>query len=258
MLEYGAVTHANGKGARGRNEDALLVAGKVLQGEIKVSGTLSEDTPLLFAVSDGVHSAPYPAAASRLLLKDFDKIFRDSPDAHPATKLNRLQEQYSRRARSQPQFIGMTATLVAAEIRGVRALIYHVGDSSAWLIRGGQARRLTRDHTILERMIDEGEVERSQADKLATIYQGLDRYFAAQPGEDKPAHDQISITLGHGDVLLLASDGLSVLTAEQLIAEHFGDIQAAASSLFKTAVAFGSDDNITLLMVRPLSRGSIA
>jgi len=259
QIEYCAVTHANqGLGSRARNEDAILVAGGILQGEIEVCGVLSGDKTHLLAISDGVHSAPRPASASHLLLKDLDKIFRESQYAHPATKLNRLQERYNLRACRQPQFTGMTATLVATEVRGCSALIYHVGDSPAWLIRGGKAKRLTRDHTILERMIDEGEVERGQADDLATIYQGLDRYFAALPSEDKPAHDLCSVTLDDGDVLLLASDGLSVLTAEQLGAQQFDDLQTAASSLFQSAVACGSEDNITLLVVRPLSRSGSA
>ena len=164
--------------------------------------------------------------------------------------MRRLQEASSVGVRYQPRWQGMTATLVAAEIREDSAVIYHVGDSPAWLIRGSTAQRLTRDHTILERLIDEGELTREEAGGLATIYDGLDRYFAAFPDEEPPQHDEYIVALVPGDILILATDGLSTLSPEMIASAVSDDLEAMGKDLFQKAVAEGSDDNISVILLR--------
>lgn len=253
LYRYAIYSHANQPKINSQNEDALLAVGEVRQGNFSCTGEVTGQMANLFAVSDGVHCSPHPAYASRFLLKSLNQLWQHDADQLPGKRLAALQEIYNRHARRHQRYAGITATLVAAELRERSALIYHVGDSAAWLVRDGVAKKLTRDHTILERMIDEGEVNREQADDLATIYSGLDRYFTAQTDEEKPQHEQRCIELLTGDILLLASDGIADVTAEDIaaqVAHSQGNMAKLAENIFHQAVRAGSDDNITLIAIK--------
>jgi len=249
-ISFSALTHPNQATGRHANEDAFLICSGVRQGAQAISGKVSTDQPRLFAVSDGLHVSPQASRASRLLLEALEELFRETPDQPARMKLLHLHDQYCAHAIRRPQWAGMAATLVAAEVRGNHVLIYYVGDSPAWTIRGNHARRLTRDHTILNAMIEGGEVASSQAGRLATIYDGLDRYFAAFPGEIRPEHEECNVDMADGDILLLASDGLSVLSGDQIASSVSDDLDAMARNLLGAAVEKGSDDDITLILLR--------
>lgn len=247
---FAAFSHPNQPGGQAKNEDAFLAVAGIQQGQIEFVGEIDAAMPRLFAVSDGIHCSPGAARASRLLLKDLEALWITNTEQHPSVRTARLHERFGSHSQQHPNWAGMTATLVAAELRQNQALVYHVGDSSAWLVRDGVARRLTRSHTILERMIEEGEISAEESSHLSSIYQGLDRYFTAHPAEEKPRHDQASLELLPGDTLMLASDGIDVLSPEQIVAAISSDLEQSTQELFEAAVHAGSDDNITILLIR--------
>jgi serine/threonine protein phosphatase PrpC len=98
-------------------------------------------------------------------------------------------------------------------------------------------------------MIEEGEISKEESSGLSSIYQGLDCYFTAHPAEEKPRHDQASLELLPGDTLMLASDGIDVLSPEQIVAAISSDLENSTQELFEAVVQAGSDDNITILLI---------
>lgn len=250
-LEYSASSTANPAVGNTGNEDAYLLPEGVREGEASDYGWLEDAGSALFAISDGIHCSPQAEIASRRLLELLASAHEAMADEPIGRKLRTVHERFTECASEQRNLFGMTATLVAAEIGPARATVYNVGDSPAWLVHENEATRLTRDHTILQRMLDEGDVSPEEAEGLASIYDGLDRYFAAIPGEGKPMHDQLGVKIEAGDTLVLASDGLSVLEPEVIALRCRDEFRAISARLIEDAIAGGSDDNITVVALRP-------
>lgn len=144
---------------------------------------------------------------------------------------------------------GMGTTLVAVTIRGRTAEIIHVGDSRAYLIEKRLIRLITRDHSLVEDMVERGELSREEAEHhpqkhLITRAVGVDPQVSA---------DHNTIKLRFGSKLLLCSDGISNTLSEQELLEiccesrHPDRIcrRLAAAALDRNAA-----DNITAVIVQ--------
>ena len=177
----------------------------------------------------------------------FDDISQDAnalASAVQAAGIRIFQE-----ALEHPGRHGMGSTIVALLVRDGKASIAHVGDSRAYLLRDGQVRLLTSDHSLVMEQVRRGlmtveEAERSSIQNIITRALG---------SEDNAEPDVQDVEISPGDVFLLATDGLTKLVKEQQLRE----IIAAAPSLEQTceamvaaARAAGGDDNITCLLVR--------
>lgn len=138
------------------NEDAVLTPEGVRQGALLVTGEIDGSTPTLFAISDGAPCTTHRARASRRMLERLQAIWGVDSKRRPAEKVSLLHACACSDVILRPRFNGRIPTLLATELRGREALIYQVGDSPAFLIQGGQARCLTGDHSVLERMIEQG------------------------------------------------------------------------------------------------------
>jgi|AntDeeMinimDraft_5_1070356.scaffolds.fasta_scaffold05071_3 protein phosphatase len=249
-LDYEAVTTANAAAGHSVNEDAWLSPdGVVHQGECEEVATTNSTERVLFAVSDGIHCSPGAAEGSRSVLEALCAVYAENPAAPIGRKLSTVHDRFTGLVGTRGKRAGMTATLVAAEILGAEVTVYHVGDSTAWLVRGEEPERLTREHTILERMIDEGDISAEEAEGLASIYDGLDCYFTAAPGEEKPRHDQCSFEARDGDTLILASDGIESLDSSALVHHCRDGAEDSASAIVQAAIDAGSDDNVTVVVI---------
>lgn len=145
---------------------------------------------------------------------------------------------------------GMGTTCTAVLVAGDRLLVAHVGDSRAYLLRGGELRQLTIDHTLMQRLIDEG---RLRPEDVATHPQRSVLVRAIGAAADI-APDRLTIELEPGDRLLLCSDGLSSLVPTDEIAAALAgspDAQLAAERLVELANAAGGIDNVTAVVVDP-------
>lgn len=148
---------------------------------------------------------------------------------------------------SDPFKKGMGTTLVCALVRDRTAHIVHVGDSRAYLCRNGKLKQLTRDHSMVQQLVESGQITRQQADhhprkNLITRALGIEPEVEA---------DYTPVSVQKGDILLLCSDGLSgSLTSEQM-AEIISRVPffAAPRKLIENALKAGSQDNITALMI---------
>lgn len=146
---------------------------------------------------------------------------------------------------------GMGATVVFLLAAGSNVMVAHVGDSRAYLFnRRGQLRRLTRDHSRVQRMIDSGVLTPAEAEAHPDA--GLiERAIGNKPTVEVEIHPWLR--MARGDQILLCSDGLCGYTEDAEIAAVLakrGNPQEAASELVKLALAKGGEDNITVQVLR--------
>jgi len=147
------------------------------------------------------------------------------------------------------QFQGMGATVVAAWIDGLRLSLVHVGDSRAYLLRGGDLESLTADHTLVAEQVRNGilTLEKAQTNPLRSL---LIRALGVREEVEIDIHEH---ELRSGDVLLLCSDGLTGMVPESeitdiLMQDH--DAQSAAERLVASANEHGGEDNVSVIVLR--------
>ncbi len=144
---------------------------------------------------------------------------------------------------------GLGATLVLCLVRNDQALVAHLGDSRAYLLRNGELIRLTKDHTIVQSLLDRGEITQDEvADHPA---QGRVRRFVGMTEQAPP--DTRIIGLMPGDRLLLCSDGLTDMLSDDQICNWLrlsDDPQAISAAMIQAANDAGGEDNVTALMVQ--------
>lgn len=141
---------------------------------------------------------------------------------------------------------GMATTLTALLLEGGRATLVHIGDSRAYLRRDGRLSRLTRDHTLVQTLVDEGRLTVEQVGKHPYRSVVLKSINAESP----PEPDLLDLDLREGDRVLLCSDGLTDLVAESRIAMLLDveDPEQAAVALVTEALEAGGRDNVTCLV----------
>jgi protein phosphatase len=172
-----------------------------------------------------------------------DKTRRLSRAAHLANK--KIFES----AHEHPDQQGMGATLTAAWIDGSRLSIAHVGDSRAYLLRGGSLQQITSDHSLVAEQVRQGILTPAEAEE-SEMQSVLLRALGSQPDIQIDAEEHGLIAR---DILLLCSDGLTRMLIEPEIA---GTLQAepdatrAAQKLVELANDRGGADNITVVVVR--------
>ncbi|MFT6093452.1 MAG: protein phosphatase [Pseudohongiellaceae bacterium] len=145
---------------------------------------------------------------------------------------------------------GMGTTLVAAVIKDSKIYAGHVGDSRLYLFRDRALRRITRDHSLVQDLIDKGFYTEEEA-KSASVGHIVTRALGtkAEVEVDTIEHDAQS-----NDVLLLCSDGLSDMVAdwqiEETLADYQEDINEAAKRLIVLANRNGGKDNISVILMQ--------
>jgi protein phosphatase len=143
--------------------------------------------------------------------------------------------------------MGTTATLALT----VKGMVYfaQVGDSRAYIIRNGTAKQMTKDQSLVQRMVDAGKMTQEQAEKSEhrnIILQALGPEEAVVP---ELTRDRLI----DGDIVLLCSDGLSnqVSSAEIVkMASEIADLDAICMALVERAIETGAPDNVTVVAAR--------
>jgi PPM family protein phosphatase len=174
----------------------------------------------------------------------------DADDAADQLRLavGELSDDLHAQGRSDPRIAGATTTVVAAVITGSRAMIAHLGDSRAYLFRDKKLERLTSDHSLIQALIDAGQVAIEDADKHPARLV-VTRYVAMDP----PAlPDVTTVDLHAGDRILICSDGLHGVVdganLAQILGAH-GDPAEACDALIEAANEAGGPDNITAVVI---------
>lgn len=148
-------------------------------------------------------------------------------------------------AEQQPELVKLGATLVAAAIRGEELHIASVGDSRAYLIRDGQIQQLTRDHTLVQQLIDEEAITPEEA----VEHPRRDVVLRSLGAEDTVRADVFDLRLRPDDALVLCSDGLTHYMHQDEIAALVGSVspRSAAETLLRKVLDRGGKDNVTIV-----------
>ncbi len=155
-----------------------------------------------------------------------------------------------RTARERPECAGMGSTIVAVLFRGDKVYFAHVGDSRLYRFRAGRLESLTRDHSVVQELVNRGLLTEPEA--RATIAKNLvTRALGVEP--------QVEVDCGEAvfqdsDLFLLCSDGLNdVLDDEEiarLLSEPGRELAAIAQEMIRNANARGGPDNISVILAR--------
>ena len=212
---------------------------------------------VLAAVCDGMGGAKSGNIASRLAIDVFTEEVRCSykPSMTPE-QVEQLLENAVKlanftvydQARQFADFEGMGTTLVAALVSGKNATIVNVGDSRCYHITHSDIRRITVDHSLVQMMVDRGELTAEEA----RSYPGRNYITRAVGTEPTVQSDIFAIRLDRGEALLLSSDGLHNEADDQEIlfeVVHGVNNDNCCRRLLDIADMRGSPDNVTCVLV---------
>lgn len=247
---------------RDHNEDTFLIA-DLTRGEPEfVANGRSAVGPrgALFLVADGMGGAAAGEIASAMAAESIFESLRTSWTASAATAetdfvrrireaVESANERIHHYALEHPDSRGMGTTATVAGVYGPRLHLAQVGDSRAYLVRGDTTVQLTKDQSLMQRLIDAGELTEEQAaqsERRNIILQAL--------GPD--ARIRVDVTyqdLARGDILILCSDGLSgQLNRDEIgaVVAELRSVEPICGRLIELANDRGGPDNITAVVVR--------
>ena len=209
----------------------------------------------LFAVADGVGGMDLGDVASATAISTITEGFAS---AQAGTLLAGLLPRLVQHANAAvhdctlaQEYRGkrMATTLVACALRHDQAIVSHVGDSRCYLVRNGQARQVTQDHTLVNEQRKLGLISASEiadSDSRHVLIRSLGPEMFVSP-------DTTALTLLAGDVLVLCTDGLHDEMNEKTIAgivSQNKDIEEIARELVARAVEIDGGDNTTAQVIR--------
>jgi PPM family protein phosphatase len=205
----------------------------------------------VFAVADGMGGAQAGEVASRVAAEAFESAGErdDAPERYLSRVVTAANERIHELARSDASRSGMGTTLTAALIRDDEVSLAHVGDSRAYVLRDGELRRLTSDHSLVEELLRQGRLTEAQAEEhpQRSI---ITRALGPEPDVEV---DTMTVPARPGDVFVLCSDGLTTMVPEARIArilERSKSLESAVSRLVREANEGGGRDNITVVAFR--------
>lgn len=213
----------------------------------------------LLLVADGLSTEPEGATASRMVAEQFYAHLVGLPADYPAEialreaaeRANAAILEAAEAANSEELQKGSAAVVALVQQRdsGTFAWIGHIGDSRAYLVRGGRLHRLTTDHSAAQDMLKRGLIDPEDAQNApeATV-------LARSLGQRAEVEMDIEQhPLGEGDTLLLCSFGLWGFVHELDIQETLAaatPLETAAHNLLELALAAGGHDNIGIELTR--------
>ena len=244
-----------------QEEDSLIIESRKF--EIDPNG-------IVLAVSDGMGGALAGEVASKMAVETVGKTILDedpektvSPDSFGDSLVGRLYDAtvYANHLIHQqgrePEYQGMGATFTGAAITEDEVDLVQVGDSRIYLIRNSSIYQVTKDQSLVQQLIDSGQISPEEAETHAlknVILQALGAQNEIYPVAARliPQRD---------DILLICSDGLSNkldgLDMQKIVYEHLDDLKMACAELIKEANERGGEDNITVILAR-LTGSSLA
>ena len=215
------------------------------------------DGQLLAVVCDGMGGAKAGDVASRMAVEIFtDEVCRGiRPDMRPGdaervlrSGLHLANSAVYEQSLLSGEFQGMGTTLVAALAVGNWCMFINVGDSRAYHLNRNGVTQVTRDHSLVEMMVQQGRLTPEQAKQ----YPGKNLITRAVGTEESIRGDCYRTELEDGDFLLLCSDGLSnMLSDMEMLFEvvHGTDRSSCCERLLRIAQGRGAPDNVTIVLV---------
>jgi PPM family protein phosphatase len=256
---------------RPNNEDHFLVCrtGRFLEtlltnlpeGEMPAR---SDEIGYGMVVADGMGGTKGGEVASRLAITTMINLVLQLPDwimrvddkmariamKRATLRYKQVDAEIGRQAAEDPNLSGMGTTMTAACSIGNDLFVIHVGDSRAYLLRDGRLHQLTRDQTLVQTLVDLGELtpEGASSHPLRHV---LTHALGLHHGRVKVEAQRLK--LREGDCLLVCTDGLTEMVADEQISQVLLRAQPAAEvcqKLVDLALEKGGKDNITLIIAR--------
>ena len=212
---------------------------------------------VLCVVCDGMGGAKSGNVASSLAAEVFvDEIRRTWVDDMTQAEIDQMLQAAVKLAnftvfdqgQQFEEFSGMGTTLTAVLIKGKNATVVNVGDSRVYAVDAGGISQLTRDHSLVQMMVERGELSQ----EMAKSYPGKNFITRAIGTEPIVDCDISHLELSKGEFLVLCSDGLSnVLDDQEILFEviHGVNKQDCCQRLLDIAKGRGAPDNVTSVLV---------
>jgi protein phosphatase len=209
---------------------------------------------VLFLVADGMGGSRAGEVASRIATETVVRTYREDAFDAPQDALRNAIEQANvavhRESLTHPEHGGMGTTCTVLVIRGHDAFLGHVGDSRAYLVRNGDIRQLTQDHSLVAQLVRDNQITEEQARvdprrNVVTRSVGV-----AEHVEVDAKH--IAGVLQAGDTLVLCTDGLHGVVEDHEIARiaSNGNLDSGCRALIDLANERGGPDNVTVILAR--------
>jgi protein phosphatase len=208
--------------------------------------------PNLFVVADGMGGHNAGEYASRFCVEFFTQRIGVSEMATPVSAIEaalaETNEALIRKSMEQSELEGMGTTFVVATVFDKEMYVANIGDSRLYVI-GEEMKQITEDHSLVEAMVKNGELDRSEARSNPNkniITRALGANTVVEP-------DFFEVDLKEGDTVLMCSDGLTSMledeTIERIIREN-EDPEIAADTLVRHANQNGGKDNIAIIIIK--------
>ena len=206
----------------------------------------------LFVVADGMGGAQAGEVASEMAVEAFSPGLPDGSGPGPGLRhiIEEANRHINERSRTQSGRAGMGTTVTAAHVGEHVVTIAHVGDSRCYVVRDGEVKRITTDHSLVAELVARGKLTEEQAETHPQR-SVITRALGPEPNVqvdilEEPAHA--------GDLFMLCSDGLTSMVREpDLVPLLVGEDRPLADigrGLIAAANANGGRDNITVVLFR--------
>jgi len=210
--------------------------------------------PNLFIVADGMGGHNAGDYASRFCVEYFtDRIKQSklsSPVAMIEASVKETNEILRSKALEQSELEGMGTTFVVATIIDKILYVANIGDSRLYVIGKEEIRQVTEDHSLVEAMVKQGELNPEEA----KVHPNKNIITRALGANDTVEPDFFEVNLEDEDIVLMCSDGLTNMledeTIAQIIRENQDDLKTAAETLVRCANENGGKDNIAIIIIK--------
>jgi serine/threonine protein phosphatase PrpC len=206
--------------------------------------------PALLAIADGMGGHAAGEVASSIAVATIAQLDEEPAGADLLDALAGAIDEANLRLRQMVEgddaLEGMGTTLTALLFAGARVGIAHIGDSRAFLLRGGEFSQITHDHTFVQTLVDEGRISAAEAEhhpQRSLLMRALD-------GRSQPEPDLSVRDVRPGDRYLVCSDGLSGVLSEDTMRATLlrGRVEETVDELVELALRAGGPDNITCIV----------
>ena len=206
--------------------------------------------PPMIAVADGMGGAQAGEVAAGMAVAALDALPEKPRPGDLRKAVERANSDIRASASGDAGRAGMGTTVTACLLADDgRLYVVHVGDSRAYLVRDGELRRLTDDHSVVAELVRGGALTEEQADR----HPQRNVITRALGASDKVSADAFQVGVEPGDVVMLCTDGVSAAVGDAAIRRAFADdasLDDAALALLAAADESGGEDNATVVLAR--------
>jgi len=229
---------------RSENEDSFVL-------HVPNNGEAAAGKGALAIVADGVGGGPDGKRASSMAVNIVLSRYYDSVDEDPSSQLlsalQHANDEIYHAARHDRPYGGMATTCTALALVDGSCYLCHAGDSRAYLLHAGELRRMSKDHTLVEDMVDDGIISKEEA----AVHPQRNIILKALGSKPYIVPDIETFPVEPGDTILLCSDGLyGYISDAEIARELLGhQVAVAGKNLMNLALLRGGVDNITLVIL---------